>query len=71
MPMYACADNNENIGKFTRFSLSNIDKEKGCHAHDLRYDLFAVGSVLRTEKVINPNQPLLLLHSISCCSGAY
>jgi len=29
VPMYASADNNENLGKFTRFSLSNIDKEKG------------------------------------------
>ena len=31
VPMYASADNDENLGKFTRFSLSNIDKEKGCH----------------------------------------
>ena len=29
VPMYACADNDEYIGKFTRFSLSNIDREMG------------------------------------------
>lgn len=44
VPMYACADNDEYIGKFTRFSLSNIDREMGCHAYDLQYDLFAVPS---------------------------
>ena len=28
VPMYAFSENTENLGKFTRFSLTNIDKEK-------------------------------------------
>ena len=31
VPLYALADNTENLGKFTQFSLSNIDKETGYH----------------------------------------